>query len=182
MKRSNLYETAFESYLQASELCYVAVDERRRAMLGDTRVKCLDFIVYGPEGARLLIDIKGRRFPGGTPEKPRRVWECWSTQDDIDGLERWTGLFGPGYQGLLVFTYLLHPSIQIDPDTEDLWIHRGRQFLFRAVPAADYRTSMRVRSQSWGTVSLPRAVYSELVRPLNHFIKGPPVPSEECPF
>ena len=182
MKRTNHYENAFEAFLQERELCYVAIDERRRAMLGDSRVKCLDFIVYGPEGARLLIDIKGRRFPGGKPNKPRRVWECWSTRDDIDGLERWTGLFGPGYQGLLVFTYNLHPSVEMAPDTEDLWLWRGRRFLFRAIAAADYRTSMRVRSPAWGTVSLPRDVYRDLVRPLTQFILGPPVPSEECPF
>ena len=65
MDRSNHYEAAFEAYLQWHRLCYVAVDETRRAMLGETRVKSLDFIVYGPHGARLLVDVKGRRFPGG---------------------------------------------------------------------------------------------------------------------
>ncbi len=50
MDRSNHYEAAFEAYLQEQRLCYVAVDERRRAILGESKVKCLDFIVYGPEG------------------------------------------------------------------------------------------------------------------------------------
>src|SRR5437868_5004877 len=75
MDRSNHYEAAFEGYLQWHRLCYVAVDETRRAMLGDLRVKSLDFIVHGPGGARLLVDVKGRRFPTGPGQRPRRVWE-----------------------------------------------------------------------------------------------------------
>src|SRR5439155_5475088 len=81
MDRSNHYEAAFEAYLQWHRHCYVAVDETRRAMLGEVRVKSLDFIVYGEHGARLLVDVKGRRFPTGSPERQRRVWECWSTHD-----------------------------------------------------------------------------------------------------
>ena len=45
-------------------------------------------------GSRLLIDVKGRRFPMGPEHKPRRVWECWSTREDVDGLESWVRLFG----------------------------------------------------------------------------------------
>ena len=37
MDRSNHYEAAFEAYLQWHRLCYVAVDETRRAWLGDLR-------------------------------------------------------------------------------------------------------------------------------------------------
>ena len=121
MDRSNHYEAAFEDYLQAHRFGYVAVDETRRALLGETRVKSLDFIVYGPDGARLLVDVKGRRFPGGTPETPRRVWQCWCERDDIDGLERWAGQFGPGYQGLLVFAYHVLPPVELPHNTEDLW-------------------------------------------------------------
>src|SRR5688500_13689678 len=102
MDRSNHYEAAFEAYLQWHRLCYVAVDETRRSQFGDVRVKSLDFIVYGNRGAKLLVDVKGRRFPSGREGKQRRVWESWSTKDDLDGLQRWSGLFGPGYQSLLV--------------------------------------------------------------------------------
>jgi hypothetical protein len=182
MKRSNHYEAAFEAYLQWHRLCYVAVDETRRSMLGESRVKSLDFIVHGDGGSRLLVDVKGRRFPGGRPEQPRCVWECWSERDDIDGLQRWAGMFGPGYQGLLVFTYHVLSSVELPHDTEDLWTWRGRRYLLRAVAAADYREHMRVRSPRWGTVSLPNAVFRRLVRPLHHFTRGPAGVPEECPF
>ena len=39
MDRSNPYESAFEAFLQEQGLCYVAVDETRRSMLGDRLVK-----------------------------------------------------------------------------------------------------------------------------------------------
>ena len=60
MDRGNHYETAFEAYLRDRRLGYVAVDESRRSSLDDEPVKSIDFIVYGPGGSRLLIDVKGR--------------------------------------------------------------------------------------------------------------------------
>ena len=65
MDRSNHYEAAFEAYLQWHRLSYVGVDETRRAFLGDRPVKNLDFIVLAQVGGRLLVDVNGRRFPGG---------------------------------------------------------------------------------------------------------------------
>jgi hypothetical protein len=180
MDRSNHYEVAFESYLQCHRLCYVAVDETRRALLGDGPVKSLDFIVFGEDGARLVVDIKGRRFPAGPPKRPRRVWECWSTREDIDGLERWSGLAGEGYRGLLIFAYLLDPSVEMSENTPDLHVCQGKRYLFRAVDASDYREHMRVRSPRWKTVTLPRDVFRALVRPLRDFIRAKVV--EEVPF
>jgi hypothetical protein len=171
MDRSNHYEAAFEAYLQGHRLCYVAVDETRRAMLGDLRVKSLDFIVHGEQGSRLLVDVKGRRFPTGALNRQRRVWECWSTRDDIDGLDQWAQLFGPGYQGVLVFVYHVLPAVILPEETEDLWTWRGRRYLMRAVAATDYRQHMRVRSPKWGTVALPGAVFRELVQPFHCFAR-----------
>jgi hypothetical protein len=182
MDRSNHYEAAFEAYLQWHRLCYVAVDETRRSMLGDLRIKSLDFIVHGEGGARLLVDVKGRRFPTGPGHRPRRVWECWSTLEDLSGLERWTHLFGPGYQGLLVFVYHLLPDVMVPAETEDLWIWRGRRYLLRALPAEDYRRHMRSRSPKWGTVSLPGAVFRELAQPFRVYTHALQVVGEECPF
>jgi hypothetical protein len=182
MDRSNHYEAAFEGYLQWHRLCYVAVDETRRAMLGELRVKSLDFIVYGEGGARLLVDVKGRRFPTGSVGHQRRVWESWSTQQDIDGLRCWEGLFGPGYRGVLVFIYEVLPGVALADATEDLWTWRGRRYLLRAVSVAEYQRYMRVRSPKWGTVSLPGPVFRDLVRPFVHFTRRAVPVAEECPF
>jgi hypothetical protein len=182
MDRSNHYEAAFEDWLQERNLCYVAVDETRRAMLGGSRVKSLDFIVHGPLGARLLIDVKGRRFPGGPPERPRRVWESWCMEEDVDGLSRWTEQFGPGFQGLLVFAYHVLPQVDLPADTPDVFHWGDRRYLLRAVDVFDYAVHMRVRSPKWATVSLPGSVFRELVRPIQCFTHAPAMVSEECPF
>ena len=174
MKRSNTYEAAFEAYLQWHRLCYVAVDETHRSMLGDAPVKSLDFVVYGEQGGRFLVDVKGRRFPTGGAGKERRVWECWSTLEDVSGLERWAEMFGPEYEGLLVFAYRLHHEVELAEETEDLWTWRGQRYLLRAIGVADYRRHMRVRSPRWQTVSLPGPVFRRLARPLHHFTHGFP--------
>jgi hypothetical protein len=183
MKRSNHYEAALEGYLQWHRLCYVAVDETRRCYLGEDYVKNLDFIVHGEGNARLLIDVKGRRFPGGPKDRPRRVWENWATRADIDGLLRWQDKFGPGYRAVLVFAYLLGAEVDLSKVSGDLWTWHGKRFLLRAVPADDYQQAMRVRSPKWNTVSLPGATFRELARPFHFFTRD--VPTEalgDCPF
>jgi hypothetical protein len=183
MKRSNSYEAAFEAFLQEQRLCYVAVDETRRAMMGESRVKSLDFIVYGSCGSKLVVDVKGRRFPGGPPERPRRVWENWASREDVEALERWAALFGPDYVGLLAFTYHLAPTVELPEDTPDVWCWRGRRYLLRAVPVADYRREMRTRSPKWETVHLPCQTFRDLVQPLSHFTHGEPSPvAYDVPF
>jgi hypothetical protein len=178
--RTNHYEQAFEAYLQWHGYCYIAVDETRRSTLGDTPVKSLDFLVYGNGSSRLLVDVKGRRFPGLVRGKDRFVWECWSVLEDIDGLVRWRALFGTDYQGLLVFSYELESKVEMPDDTEDLWTWRGRRYLFRAVPIDGYRKHMRLRSPKWGTVDLPVAIFRRLARPVSDFVKGAKL--EDAPF
>jgi hypothetical protein len=172
MDRTNHYEAAFEAYLQWHRLGYLAIDESRRAMLGDTSVKSLDFVVYGNGDARFLVDVKGRRFPTGAPGRRRRVWECWSTREDVVDLVRWQERFGPGFRGLFVFMYQLLPEVELAADTDDLWTWRGRRYLLRAVAVDEYEPHMRVRSPRWQTVTLPRPLFRRLVRPFHHFTDG----------
>jgi hypothetical protein len=169
MDRNNPYEAAFEGYLKTQGLCYVGVDEGRRAMLGEMPVKNLDFIVLGACGSRLLIDIKGRQFPGGPLEKPRYVWENWATNDDIVGLRSWLDVFGPGYTAIFLFLYRLRPNVEVAPDSIDLWTFREQQYLLRGVTLDDYVTHMKTRSPKWGTVSLPGTIYRTIARPFRFF-------------
>lgn len=169
MNRSNPYEAAFEAYLASAGLCYVGVDEKKRSLLGDEPVKNLDFIVLGASGARLLVDIKGRRFPGGPAGKQRFVWENWSTREDIDGMTRWKQLFGSTYVALFVFLYRLGPTVQLEEETADLWTRQEQRYLLRAVTLEDYVQHMKVRSRRWGTVCLPGAMFRSLVRPFRYY-------------
>lgn len=180
MDRSNPYEAAFEAYLQNLGLGYVAVDEAKRTTLGDVPIKNLDFLVVGQGGRRLLVDIKGRRFPGGSRDKPRYVWENWATQDDLDGLRAWSEAFGDGSLPLFVFMYRIEPTVMLE-ETTDLWTWRDVKYLLRAVTLDDYVRSMRVRSPKWGTVNVPTAAFRALARPFRGFAfdADRPVPVEE---
>jgi hypothetical protein len=180
MDRDNHYERAFQAYLQHHQLGYVAVDQTRRSLWGPAPVKSLDFILFGEGDARYVIDVKGRRYPGGKAPRLRYTWECWTPREDVDGLERWAELSGPSYRGLFVFMYHVLPSVVLPENIPDLWTWRDRRYLLRAVPSADYRTAMRGRSPSWQTVTLPQAAFRSLVRPLKRFVR--PALTEACPF
>lgn len=178
MDRTNHYETAFEAYLQEQRLGYIAVDETRRALLGNGSLKSLDFIVHGAAEARLLVDVKGRRFPAGPDHRPRNVWECWSTLDDVRSLESWCRLFGPGYQGLLVFMYHIADNLELPGYEADFWIWQDRRYLLYAVDVDDYRAHMKVRSRKWATVGLNGSVYRRLAQPFRAFTDLPAVSAE----
>ena len=159
--RSNHYDAAFEDYLRGKRVPYVAVDEQRRALAADASLKSFDFVVTRPAGGTWLVDVKGRRFPtsGGGGKKGGK-WENWVTADDVECLLKWETVFGAGSRGVFAFAYDL-------ADGEDAgdpapFAFGGKRYAFFAVTAADYATAMTVRSASWQTVNLPRAVFAEL--------------------
>jgi hypothetical protein len=171
MDRSNHYEAAFEGYLQWHRLCYIGVDENRRSFLGERRIKSLDFLVATEHGTKWLIDVKGRRYPAGRKERPRRIWECWSTQEDVVSMQQWAERFGDGSRALFVFMYHLMPFAPAVAVEEELWTWHGRRYLLRAVLVDDYQRWMRPRSPKWGTVMLPSAVFRQLARPFSALIR-----------
>jgi hypothetical protein len=168
MDRSNHYEAAFEAYLRDRRVGFVPVDEAKRTLLGDADVESLDFIVV--DSARLVVDVKGRRFPGGSAQRPRPVWQNWASEEDTDGLARWAAHFGPDFRGVLAFVYHMVEPFRVADDTPDLFEYRDKKYLMRAVDAADYRTVMRPRSRRWGTVHLATADFRRLVRPFSWFL------------
>ena len=74
-KRSNHYDVAFERLLRLVRRPYVSVNENRRALIRDSSLKSMDFIVYSQQTDNLLIDVKGRRF--------QRAWDNWTMQEDV---------------------------------------------------------------------------------------------------
>lgn len=181
MKRDNHYEVAFESYLRARKVGYVAVNEAKRSPTaeGEPGLKSVDFIVLGQ--ARLVVDVKGRRFPGGSRDTPRLVWQNWATESDLDGLARWAAHLGPDYRGILAFVYHIGGAYSLPDGTPDLFEYGGSQYLARAIPAADYTAAMRRRSKKWGTVHLPTAEFRRLVRPFSSLLAPQLVPESSRP-
>jgi hypothetical protein len=174
MNRDNHYEAAFEAFLRDRGVTVVAVDEARRSYLDDDAVKSPDFLVVGPTDARLVVDVKGRRFPGGSEANPRPVWQNWSTREDIDGLDRWATRFGNGFRGVLAFVYHILPWVDLPATTPDRFEYQERVYLVRGVLVSDYRMAMRTRSPRWGTVHLPMAAFRRLVKPFTSFLAVDP--------
>lgn len=169
MKSHIHYEAAFEDYLRCRQVPYVAVDEAKKAIFRDAKLKSFDFIVYSGDGANCLVDIKGRRWAtrktGRTPS-----WENWATQDDLDGLSQWQEVFGEGFRGLLVFAYWLDADGAAAP-AEVVHAFRGARYVFAGVPLDEYRLSARVRSPKWGTVSLSVKEFARHVRPIADWVR-----------
>ncbi len=160
------YEQAFEHYLRANRIPYVAVDEARKALLpaGDAMpsIKSFDFVVYGPNGRNLLLDVKGRKLAAGSG---RRL-ENWVTRDDVEGLDRWSRLFGPGFEATFLFMYWCERQ---PPDAlfEEIFEFAGRWYALRETPLADYCRAMQPRSVRWDTLCVPAAEFQRISRPFS---------------
>jgi hypothetical protein len=175
--RDNHYEAAFEAYLRARRMAYVAVDESRRSLVANGSLKSLDFIVSPLGGTSWLVDVKGRRFPSGDEQK--QYWKNWSTRDDLRSLAAWQSHFGTGFCPLLVFAYHLVGSRSPLP-RERLFEFRGAQYGFVGVRLADYVPFARPISESWDTVAMPTGLFRRAARPLDDVFE--PQTAEAVPW
>lgn len=159
------YEAAFEDYLRSRGVPYVPVDEKRRVIFAGDKVKSFDFIVYPPKGVNWIVDVKGRQFPYVDENGGKRYWENWITLDDLESLAEWEVVFGNDFEAQLVFAYLLGGPPDRWPSCRP-HVFRGDYYAFLTVRLADYREHCRGRSDSWQTVSVPRAMYRRICRPV----------------
>jgi len=159
------YDAAFEHYLRANGIPYVAVDEAKRAIDGlparGDRLKSFDFVVYSDSGPNLLTDVKGRKHSG----KTGNALQNWVTAEDVDGLTRWQELFGSGFVSVFAFMFWCEAQ---PPDAlfHEVFEHGDRWYAVMGVRLEDYRLHMRRRSEKWNTVSLPARAFTEIAQPL----------------
>jgi hypothetical protein len=165
-KRDNHYELAFEEYLRARKYPYVAVNEKRRSLIGGASLKSLDFIVSPVMGGSWLVDIKGRHFPAGKTGK--QYYKNWSTRDDLRSLWRWERLFGSRFAGLFVFAYQVVGDRGPLP-RDMLFEFRESLYGFIGIRVTDYARSSKLLSASWDTVTVPGATFRELAAPVDWF-------------
>ena len=159
-QRHHHYEAAFEAWLREARLPYVMVDEKRRALAADGSLKSLDFIVSPPNGTRLLIDVKGRQFPGNDRSATAK-WNNWTPANDLQQMSNWEELFGSEFRGLLVFAYETDQPGRF-PELAPFFCHRERYYAFYGVWSSDYRLKTRTRSISWETVDLSAHDFREI--------------------
>jgi hypothetical protein len=155
------YEAAFEHYLRAKKIPYVAVDEARKALHGPRKLKSFDFVVYGHAGPNLLVDVKGRKHSG----RSHRSLDNWATSDDVVDLGEWEQVFGEGFAGALVFLYWCEAQ---PPDAlfHEIFEYRDRWYAVLVVTVADYRRCMTQRSPKWQTVHVPAGDFNRIAHPL----------------
>jgi hypothetical protein len=178
-KRHNHYEAAFEEYLRVRQIPYVAVDETKRALLGDASLKSLDFIVSPPLGVSWLVDVKGRRFPAG---QQKQYWKNWSTQDDLRSLTAWQKLFGTKSRGLFVFAFEVvgdrSPVAQ-----HQLFEHHGRLYGFVGIEIHQYAALARPLSKAWGTMAMSTRQFRAAAAPVElYFGQTDPQESDEAEY
>jgi hypothetical protein len=158
------YEAAFEAFLRSRGIPYVAVDEAKKALFSNAKLKSFDFVVYSKNGPNLLIDVKGRQVRDRTG---RKGFETWTTQRDVEDLQQWEQVFGDGFKAVLTFVYWIDPPLT--PDV-GMFEHRDRWYLLMGIDLAEYRNAMRRRSAKWETVCLPAEEFRNLARPLESWL------------
>jgi hypothetical protein len=164
MDRTIHYEAAFESFLRERGIPCVAVDEAKKALFANARLKSFDFVVYSKKGPNLLIDVKGRQLRNRAAVKG---FETWSTEQDVTDLLQWQQVFGEGYLALLTFVYWIDPPLDPQPG---MYAYRGRWYLLMGIDLLEYRNHMRRRSAKWETVSLPAEDFRSLARPIENWL------------
>jgi hypothetical protein len=164
--RENHYERAFEEYLRQRRVAYVAVDETRRSLLGESTLKSLDFLVSTTQGGGWLVDVKGRQFPSGAQ---KQYWKNWSTSDDLASLAGWERVFDWRFAGLFVFAYRIVGDLAPLP-ADELFSCKGDLYGFVGIRLADYRQFARPISRRWGTVAMPTAEFRRLAVPLGELL------------
>src|SRR5437868_10387434 len=97
------YEAAFEAFLRHRGIPYVAVDEAKKALFSNAKLKCFDFVVYSKNGPNLLVDVKGRQAQG--KGGATASFQTWATEQDVTDLMQWEQVFGEGFKAVFAFIY-----------------------------------------------------------------------------
>lgn len=159
------YEAAFEAYLRQQGVPYVAVDEAKKAMFANAKLKSFDFVVYSKSGPNLLVDIKGRqlRQKRGTTAS----YQTWATEQDVSDLLQWQQVFGEGFEAVLMFIFWIDPPLIPEPH---MFEHRGRWYEMQGITLREYQEHMRRRSVKWETVAIGQADFRTLARPIESWL------------
>jgi hypothetical protein len=158
------YEAAFEAFLRDRKIPYVAVDEAKRALFANARLKSFDFVVYSKKGPNLLVDVKGRM---GRKRAGRGVFETWTTQRDVTDLMQWEEVFGEDFKAILMFVYWIDAPLSPGPG---MFEHQDKWYWLMGIDLAEYRNHMRRRSPKWETVCLPAKEFRSLARPMESWL------------
>jgi len=158
------YEAAFEAFLRHRGTPYVAVDEAKKALFCNAKLKSFDFVVYSKNGPNLLVDVKGRQLRS----RGKSVsFQTWATEQDVNDLVQWQEVFGQDFRALLAFVYWIDPPLV---PQDGVFEHQERWYQMFGVDLREYREHMRRRSVKWETVALSTADFRSLARPIEDWL------------
>src|SRR6059036_2986045 len=124
------YEAAFEAFLRDKAIPYVAVDEAKKALFANAKLKSFDFVVYSKTGPNLLVDVKGRSCRN---RAARSGFETWATEQDVNDLIQWEQVFGDGFRAVLTFVYWIDPPLTPEPG---MFEHREKWYWLLGIDLA----------------------------------------------
>lgn len=172
-KRKGLYshyELMFENFLREQQFLYIAINEGKRPIFKDERVKNFDFIAVSKSRKLILMDIKGKQFPYES-KLGKNYWENWVGLDDVKFLRMWAEIFNT--IGIIVFPYL----IKYKGDERlfrDIFKFKGNSYGIVAIEVDDYHKNSKPRSRSgegtFNAISVSRELFSKLVKPISFFL------------
>lgn len=168
MNQKNHYESAFECFLRSRKIPYFSNRQEHRNQLpnGQT-LKNFDFVVSHPNQGHWIVDIKGRRFPGGKNSK--NFWKNWTTEDDLTGMLHWESLMGKNFQALFVFAYLITGDRSPLP-FDELFVWHKRRYAFVAIGLHPFIAEARLISPRWRTYELPTSRFRALAYPFTDLL------------
>jgi hypothetical protein len=146
----------------------VPVDQAKRAIFAEAKIKSFDFLVYSSAGPNLVVDVKGRKFAVGAA-RGQHAYENWVTGEDLESLRQWEQVFGQGFLAVLVFAYWLEGPLRRSPFAE-VHLFRERHYAFMGVGLADYAAMARLRSRRWGTLAAPTRAFLAKAREIAAFL------------
>ena len=168
----NRYESAFERFLRVQRRPFLSNRQERRFLLEDgSTLKNFDYIVSDAGGGNWIVDVKGRRFPGGA--RSTKFWKNWTTRADLSGLLRWEEILSAGgeeYQdrGAFVFAYLVVGERSPLPE-ERLYIDGTDRYAFFVVTLKTFIAEAKLISPKWRTYEIPAKRFQELAIPADEF-------------
>ena len=167
------YEIMFENFLRENNFLYIAINEAKRPVFNEERIKNFDFIVVSKSGKLILIDIKGKQFPYKS-EYGKNYWENWIGIDDGKFLKMWSKIFGNNAIGILVFAYLIKYK-EDEKYFKDIFTFKRNKYGLVAIEINEYLKHSKPRSKSgkgtFNAISVSREKLSKLVRPISNFLK-----------
>ena len=180
----NEYENAFQSWLTDNRAKYIPIDQHKRSVFSNSKIKSFDFLLY-PDKTKdtpnkpdvIIAEVKGRKFKGKSLIGLKSI-QSWVTIEDIKGLQIWQRILSASHPSgkiittpAFIFAYKFD-NIDVETDGIEPYDYADNKFVFYIIKLDDYKEFMKPRSQKWQTVTLPAEKYRQIALNAKKFLFG----------